>query len=103
MLCSTTKEKGLFSAAELETGFGVLSGMAPPAGESGCEDFDNDGWKDAFIVQGHVFDNVETYDSTLKYRDPPLLAMKIVTDTFERGNVGTTRSCSGPRRRFRRS
>jgi hypothetical protein len=52
------------------------------------EDFDNDGWKDAFIVQGHVFDNVEIYDSLLRYRDPPLLALNH-KGHFEKGNVGS--------------
>ena len=45
---------GAFSAQELETGFGTLSGKSSGWGV-GLEDFDNDGWKDAFIVQGHVF------------------------------------------------
>jgi len=85
--------RGLFSAAELETGFGALSGMASGWGV-GLEDFDNDGWKDAFIVQGHVFDNVETYDSTLKYRDPPLLAMNR-HGHFEKGNVGSAIPVAG--------
>jgi hypothetical protein len=85
--------KGLFSAAELETGFGALSGLVSGWGV-GLEDFDNDGWKDAFIVQGHVFDNVETYDSTLKYRDPPLLAMNR-HGHFEKGNVGSTIPVAG--------
>jgi len=85
--------RGLFSAAELEAGFGVLSGMASGWGV-GLEDFDNDGWKDAFIVQGHVFDNVETYDSTLKYRDPPLLAMNR-HGHFEKGNVGSAIPVAG--------
>jgi hypothetical protein len=64
-----------------------LSGMASGWGV-GLEDFDNDGWKDAFIVQGHVFDDVETYDSTLKYKDPPLLAMNR-HGHFEKGNAGS--------------
>jgi len=85
--------KGLFSAAELETGFGALSGLVSGWGV-GLEDFDNDGWKDAFIVQGHVFDNVETYDSTLKYRDPPLLAMNR-HGHFEKGSVGSTIPVAG--------
>jgi enediyne biosynthesis protein E4 len=85
--------RGLFSAAELETGFGALSGMASGWGV-GLEDFDNDGWKDAFIVQGHVFDNVETYDGTLKYRDPPLLAMNR-HGHFEKGNVGSAIPVAG--------
>jgi len=66
--------RGLFSAQELAAGFGVLSGNTSGWGV-GLEDFDNDGWKDAFIVQGHVFDNVEMYDGSLRYREPPLLAL----------------------------
>jgi hypothetical protein len=65
---------GTFSPQELEAGFGMLSGNSSGWGV-GLEDFDNDGWKDTFITQGHVFDNVEIYDSSLRYRDPPLLAM----------------------------
>src|ERR1700720_3522080 len=60
---------GSFSAQELESGFGALSGKSSGWGV-GLEDFGNDGWKDAFIVQGHVFDNVEKYDSLLRYKDP---------------------------------
>jgi len=84
---------GLFSPAELETGLGALSGMASGWGV-GLEDFDNDGWKDLFIVQGHVFDNVATYDSSLKYRDPPLLAMNR-HGHFEKGNVGSAIPVAG--------
>lgn len=65
---------GSFSAQELEAGFGLLSGKASGWGV-GLEDFDNDGWKDVFIAQGHVFDNVESYDSSLRYREAPLLAL----------------------------
>jgi hypothetical protein len=79
--------KGAFSAQELEAGFGALSGKSSGWGV-GLEDFDNDGWKDAFIVQGHVFDNVEMYDSTLRYREAPLLAMNH-KGHFERGNPGS--------------
>jgi enediyne biosynthesis protein E4 len=45
-------------------------------------------------VQGHVFDNVESYDSTLKYRDPPLLAMNR-NGHFEKGSVGSTVPVAG--------
>jgi enediyne biosynthesis protein E4 len=84
---------GVFSPQELETGFGVLSGTSSGWGV-GLEDFDNDGWKDAFVVQGHVFDNVETYDSTLRYREPPLLAMNR-QGHFERGDPGSTVPVAG--------
>lgn len=79
--------KGLFSAQELEAGFGVLSGNCSGWGV-GLEDFDNDGWKDAFIVQGHVFDNVEFYDSSLRYREPPLLALNR-KGRFEKADAGS--------------
>jgi enediyne biosynthesis protein E4 len=85
--------KGSFSAQELEAGFGVLSGSVSGWGV-GLEDFDNDGWKDAFIVQGHVFDNVETYDDSLRYREPPLLALNRA-GRFERGNPGSDLPVAG--------
>jgi enediyne biosynthesis protein E4 len=85
--------KGSFSPQELESGFGALSGKSSGWGV-GLEDFDNDGWKDAFIVQGHVFDNVEMYDSTLRYRDPPLLALNH-HGHFERANSGSNAPVAG--------
>jgi enediyne biosynthesis protein E4 len=85
--------RGVFSAQELESGFGALSGQSSGWGV-GLEDFDNDGWKDAFIVQGHVIDNVESYDSTLHYRDTPLLALNR-DGHFKRGDAGTDAAVAG--------
>jgi enediyne biosynthesis protein E4 len=79
--------RGAFGAQELESGFGALSGKASGWGV-GLEDFDNDGWKDAFIVQGHVFDNIGFYDGSLHYLDPPLLAMNR-KGHFEKGDAGS--------------
>jgi hypothetical protein len=36
-------------------------------------DYDNDGWKDIFVAQGHVMDTIETTAPNLKYLQPPLL------------------------------
>jgi hypothetical protein len=36
-------------------------------------DIDNDGWKDLFIAQGHVMDNIEVTSPNLRYAQPPLL------------------------------
>jgi hypothetical protein len=36
-------------------------------------DYDNDGWKDVFVAQGHVMDTIEKTSPNLKYRQPPLL------------------------------
>jgi hypothetical protein len=79
---------GAFSSQELETGFGALSGQSSGWGV-GLEDFDNDGWKDVFVAQGHVLDNVEIYDSTLSYREAPLLAMNH-HGHFEKADVGSS-------------
>jgi hypothetical protein len=37
-------------------------------------DYDNDGWKDLFLVQGHVLDTIELTSPHLRYRQPPLIA-----------------------------
>jgi enediyne biosynthesis protein E4 len=65
---------GSFSYRSLETGLGMLSSGSSGWGV-GLEDFDNDGWKDLFVAQGHVLDNVEQIDPSLRYREMPLLAM----------------------------
>jgi hypothetical protein len=36
-------------------------------------DYDNDGWKDLFVAQGHVMDTIEQTSPNLKYLEPPLL------------------------------
>jgi enediyne biosynthesis protein E4 len=65
---------GSFSYRSLETGLGVLSSGSAGWGV-GLEDFDNDGWKDLFVAQGHVLDNVEHIDPSLHYPELPLVAM----------------------------
>jgi hypothetical protein len=36
-------------------------------------DYDNDGWKDLFVAQGHVMDNIELTQPGLRYRERALL------------------------------
>ena len=45
-------------------------------------------------MQGHVYDNVEKYDSTIKYLEPPLLALSH-EGRFERTNAGTSEALAG--------
>ena len=65
---------GIFSYRSMETGLGVLS-----SGSSGwgmrLEDFDNDGWKDLFVVQSHVMDNIDKIDPRLHYLQSPMIAL----------------------------
>ena len=81
---------GSFSYRSLETGLGVLS-SGTSGWSIGLEDFDNDGWKDLFVAQSHVLDNVESIDPSLHYLDVPLLAMNR-DGRFERVDSGVTTS-----------
>ena len=84
---------GSFSYRSLESGLGSLS-----AGSSGwgmrLEDFDNDGWKDLFVAQSHVMDNVETVDPSLHYLQAPLLALNH-KGRFEGADPGTKLAVAG--------
>lgn len=77
---------GTFTYRSLESGLGALS-----SGSSGWglrfEDFNNDGWKDLLIAQGHVMDNVEQVDASLHYKERPLLAINS-KGRFERADSG---------------
>jgi len=50
-------------------------------------DIDNDGWKDLFVAQGHVMDDVEATSPNLKYLQPPLL-LRNVRGTFSQMDAG---------------
>ena len=51
-------------------------------------DYDNDGWKDIFVAQGHVMDTIEKTSPNLSYLQPPLL-MKNIAGHFTRVVPGT--------------
>ena len=50
-------------------------------------DFDNDGWKDLFVAQGHVMDTIETMTPNRKYLQPPLL-LRNRKGVFESAGAG---------------
>ena len=45
-------------------------------------DFDNDGWPDLFLVNGHVYPQVDTLDVGARYREPKLLFLNHHDGTF---------------------
>lgn len=53
---------GLLRISELSSGWGA-----------GFGDFDNDGWSDLFVAQGHVMDDIERSQPNLRYEEPLLL------------------------------
>ena len=84
---------GLFTNRSLEAGLGELTAGSSGWGV-GLEDLDNDGWKDLFVAQSHVLDNVEAIDHSLHYLETPLLAMNH-NGRFERGDSGVTAPIAG--------
>ena len=46
-------------------------------------DFDNDGWLDLMLVNGHVYPQVDSLDITAKYREPGLLFLNQHDGTFK--------------------
>jgi hypothetical protein len=85
--------QGSFSYSSLATGLGALS-----SGSSGwgilMRDFNNDGWKDLFVAQSHVMDNIERIDPSLRYLEPPLAALNRM-GRFERADAGTASPVAG--------
>jgi hypothetical protein len=67
-----------------QSGDGTFRDVTNPTGIGGATlpfsgwstrfvDYDNDGWKDIFVAQGHVMDTIEKTSPNLRYMQPPLL------------------------------
>jgi len=70
-----------FEYASDRTGVGAIT-MLHSGWGARFFDYDNDGWKDLFVAQGHVMDNIELTQPSVKYREP-LLLMRNVSGKFE--------------------
>jgi enediyne biosynthesis protein E4 len=57
---------GLTAASKMHSGWGAR-----------FLDYDNDGWKDIFVAQGHVMDNIELTQPGIRYRETPLLLRNV--------------------------
>ena len=49
----------------------------------GCEDFDNDGWPDLLMVNGHVYPQVDSLSTGAKYRERKILLRNKANGSFE--------------------
>lgn len=65
--------KGLF---EYSAGLAAVTKMHSGWGAR-FVDYDNDGWKDLFVAQGHVMDNIELTQPGIRYRETPLLLRNV--------------------------
>ena len=81
---------GLFSYATITSGLGQLS-MPHSGWGIRFFDFDNDGWKDLLIAQGHDLDTIELTSPNLRYREPIMLVRNTGTGfvdvSMDSGNV----------------
>ncbi len=76
---SASRTTGLASISALRSGWGVQ-----------WLDYDNDGWKDLFVAQGHAIDNIQLLNPLLAYALPPLLARNVA------GRFQDVSALSGP-------
>lgn len=78
--------RGAFTDVTNESGIGRAT-FAFSGWSTRFLDFDNDGWKDLFVAQGHVMDNIEVTSPNLRYLQPPLL-LKNSAGKFARFEAG---------------
>jgi hypothetical protein len=84
---------GEFSWRTLASGLAALTAHSSGWGVA-LQDFDNDGWKDLLVAQGHVLDNVERINSGLHYREAPAL-FRNREGHFERVDAGPQPEIAG--------
>jgi hypothetical protein len=73
-------QKGTFEDVSNSSGVGAITMLHSGWGAK-MVDYDNDGWLDLFIAQGHVMDNIELTDPSLRYLET-LLVMKNTQGKF---------------------
>lgn len=65
-------DKGAFDDITDSIGLGALT-MSHSGWGAKWIDYNNDGWLDLFVAQGHVMDNIQLTEPSLRYIEPPLL------------------------------
>jgi hypothetical protein len=74
--------KGFFEDVTDRSGVGGITMLHSGWGTK-LIDYDNDGWLDLFVAQGHVMDNIELTDPSLHYREPLLLMKNTRAGRFQ--------------------
>jgi len=73
--------KGIFDDVTLEAGLGVNTRYV--GWGVGFFDFDNDGWKDLLLVNGHAFPEVEKLHIDIHYKDHAILYRNLRNAKFQ--------------------
>ena len=68
----TNAGDGTFNYSSVSSGLGAITLLHSGWGVRFL-DYDNDGWKDLFIVQSHVMDTIQINEPHLRYLESPLL------------------------------
>ena len=78
------RNDGKMSFSDVSYASGIAPATTPYVGWGDAFfDFDNDGWPDLFLVNGHVYPQVDSLDITAKYREPGLLFLNQRDGTFK--------------------
>lgn len=72
---------GIFDDVTLDAGLGQNTRYV--GWGAGFFDFDNDGWKDLLLVNGHVFPEIETLHIDIHYKDRAILYRNLGNGRFE--------------------
>jgi hypothetical protein len=73
--------KGAFRYVSNTTGIARMT-MPHSGWGTGFIDYDNDGWKDLFVAQSHVMDNIQYFQGNVRYLEP-LMLLRNVQGHFE--------------------
>ena len=73
-----------FEPSSARSGIAALSAIRSGWG-MGLVDFDGDGWRDLFVGQGHVMDDIQDSDDALHHEEPLLLARNLHGMFFDVG------------------
>lgn len=77
---------GTFTDVTNQSGLGPAS-LSYSGWSARFFDYDNDGWKDLFVAQGHVLDTIHRTAPNLEYLQPPLL-LRNVAGRFRKTEAG---------------
>jgi hypothetical protein len=77
------RNDGHYNFTDVSREAGLASSSFPYVGwGTGFEDFDNDGWLDLFVVNGHVYPQVDAIAGNAGYHQPKFLFMNQQDGTF---------------------